>query len=148
MSREPKSESSVKPSPIALVVCDSIYQEPGGKTALVGLFNCIHTSAVPAKHPRMAIFASVTGVRQGSSAKLEIVHAENDSNVVTANGRFPENINNPTMVIDMNFVFSNLVFPEEGKYYIRFWCNDHLLLQRPFDVKLSKPKEQLHDKNP
>jgi hypothetical protein len=83
--------SSIKPTPIALVVCDNIYTEPGGKTALVGLFNGINTSAVsgPIRHPRIAIFASLTGVREGSRGKLEIVHAETDERVAGAEGPFP-----------------------------------------------------------
>ena len=125
--------STVKPTPIALVVCDSIYMEPGGKTALVGLFNSISAQTFPCKHPRMAVFASLTGLRNASTAKLEIVHAENDRVVVSAQGEFPE-VESPLMVVDMNFIFNNVIFPEEGTYYIRFWANDHLLVMRPFTV--------------
>ena len=138
--------STVKPVPIALVVCDTIYQEqPGGKTALVGLFNGILARGFPATHPRMAVFVSVTGVREGSTAKLEIAHAENDKVIVSLQGPFPAKFA-PTAVIDMNFVLNNVTFPEEGTYYIRFWANDHLLVMRPFEVKqMSRPGGTNHD---
>lgn len=133
--------SQIKPTPIALVLCDAIYQEPGGKTALVGLFSNIRTLlGFPVKHPRMAVFASVTGLRGKSTAKLEIVHGENDTCILTATGEFSEDTS-PLNIVDMNFIFNNVVFPVEGTYYIRFWCNDHLLLQRPFNVSKAKPKE-------
>ncbi len=129
--------SQVKPTPIALVVCDNIYQEPGGKVALVGLFNSINAQKFPAKHPRMGIFASVTGVREGSTAKLEIVHAEDDSVIVSASGSFPKGTD-AVSVVDMHFVFNNIVFPEPGIYYLRFWGNEHLVMMRPFNLVQAK----------
>lgn len=125
--------SQVKPTAIALVVCDNIYQEPGGKVALVGLFNSLKANSFPAKHPRLAVFASVTGVREASVAKLEIVNAENDQTIVSASGPFPGETEALT-VVDMHFIFNNIVFPEAGMYYVRFWGNDHLIFMRPFDV--------------
>ena len=125
----------VKPTLIALVVCDNIYQEPGGKTALVGLFGRIRAHGFPVTHPRMAVYASVTGLRQGSKAKLDIVHAEDDSRViVSAEGPFPDEVD-PLSIVDMNFVLNNVQFPEPGTYYMRFWGNDHLLVMRPFVVE-------------
>lgn len=128
------SASTIKPSPIALVVCDSIYQEPGGKTALVGLFNSILAHKFPAKHPRLAVFASLTGLRPNSKVRLEIVHSESEQVVVAAEGTFPEDAG-PLDVVDLSFVFNNLVFHEEGKYHIRLWGNGHPLLMRSFSVQ-------------
>jgi hypothetical protein len=129
--------STVKPTPIALVVCDNIYTEPGGKTALVGLFNSILAHSFPVRHSRMAVFASLTGLRDGSTAKLEIVNGENEAVIVSAEGQFPGNPSALT-VVDMNFIFNNVLFPEQGTYFIRFWANDHILIQRPFHVQQIK----------
>lgn len=130
----------VKPTPIALVVCDNIYQEPGGKTALVGLFNSINAYEFPVKHPRMAIFASVTGVRSGSIAKLEIVNAETADVVVSVEGPFPKETD-PLTVVDMNFIINDVIFHEEGMYNIIFWGNEYPLIMRPFEVnKIQHPK--------
>ncbi|MFH0980489.1 MAG: hypothetical protein V2A79_02990 [Planctomycetota bacterium] len=129
--------STVKPTPIALVVCDSIYQEPGGKVALVGLFNSISARSFPVVHPRLGVFASVTGLREGSHAKLDIVHGETEEVVVSANGPFPKGTT-PIAVADLHFIFANVRFPEEGTYFIRFWGNDHLLMMRPFQVRAIK----------
>ena len=127
----------VKPTPIALVVCDNIYSEPGGKTALVGLFSGITASSFPARHPRMAVFASLTGLRSDAKAKLEIVHAETDDVIVSAEGPFPGG-HTPLTVVDINFIFNNVVFPSEGTHYIRFWANEHLIVMRPFEVRQAK----------
>ena len=126
------------------MVCDNIYQEPGGKIALVGLFSSIKSAGFPAKHPRMGIFASVTGVREGSTAKLEIVHSEDDRVVVSAGGPFPKGAD-PLSVVDMHFVFNNVIFPEEGVYYIRLWGNDHLLMMRPFELQAIEQQGHQND---
>ena len=138
-------QSTVKPSPIALVVCDTIYQEPGGKLALVGLFNGVVATQFPAGHARLAVFASATGVRPNSHAKIEIVHAENETRVVvSAEGPFPVDAN-PLSIVDLSFIFNNLVFPEAGTYYVRFWGNNNLLLMRPFQVAEAKKQEPKND---
>ena len=41
----------------------------------------------------------------------------------------------PLTIVDMNFILNNVVFPKEGTYFIRFWTNGHILMQRPFDVR-------------
>ena len=133
--------SIVKPTPISLVVCDNIYREPGGKSALVGLFNKITTHSLPVVHPRMAVFVSVTGLRADSTAKLDIVHGETDQPIVTAQGPFP-NGHTPLSVVDMNFILNSVPFSDKGTYFIRFWANEHLLLQRPFEVQLIKKRGQ------
>lgn len=132
--------SGLSPTIIALVVCDNIYREPGGKTALVGLFSSIATSQFPAVHPRLAVFLSVTSVRPGMTGRLEIVHGETDVPVITATGAFPEVVS-PTTVIDMNFILKNVTFPEPATYFIRFFGNDIILVQRPFEVRQIVKKE-------
>jgi len=132
----------VKPSPIALVVCDNVYRESGGKTALVGLFNKIYATKFPATHSRLCIYASVTDIRPNTTFKLDIVHSETDQPVATLQGPPPKQTN-PTTICDFTFEINNIVFPEEGRYYIRFHGNDHILLQRPFDVhKMSEKKNE------
>jgi hypothetical protein len=110
-----------------------VYEEPGGKIALVGLFNRITASQFPAKHPRMVIYVSLTGVREGVTGRLDIVHGETDEPIAGASGGFPKAIG-PTSVVDMTFVLNELVFPEPGTYYIRFFGNEYPLVMRPFEV--------------
>lgn len=123
-----------KPSPIALVICDNVYRESGGKTALVGLFNHITAARFPAKHSRLCVYASVTDVRPDTVFKLEIVNAETDHEVLSMRGPPPPQAN-PITVCDLIFELQDLVFPEPGRYDVRFWGNEHFLLQRPFEVK-------------
>ena len=123
----------IKPSPIALVVCDNVYRESGGKTALVGLFTRINVQRTPVKHPRLCVYAAVTDIRPDTVFKLDIVHSETDHAVASLQGPPPDAVA-PTTICDFSFEFRDLIFPEPGRYYIRFWGGDALLLQRPFDV--------------
>ena len=125
--------SLTKPSPIALVVCDNVYREAGGKTALVGLFNNIRARAFPATHGRLCVYVSVTDIRPNTTFKLDIVHSETDQPVVTLQGPPPKGAD-PTTICDFEFQIENVTFPEPGLYYIRFHGNEHILLQRPFEV--------------
>jgi len=123
-----------KPTPIALVVCDNVYRESQGKTALVGLFNRIKAAQFPVVHPRLCVYVSVTDIKPGTVFKLEIVHSETDEVVASAEGPPPKGID-PTGICDFTFEIGNLRFREPALYYIRFWGNDHVLLQRPFMVQ-------------
>ena len=129
-----------KPVPIALVVCDDIYRDPGGKTALVGLFNCIRAAALPVVHPRLSIYASVTDVHAGTVFRVRLEHSESGKVVAELNGRPPDQTD-PTTICDFMFLLQGLQFTEAGRYYIQFWGNDSLLMQRPFDVQIAKPAE-------
>jgi hypothetical protein len=125
-----------KPSPIALVVCDAIYQDgSAGKAALVGLFNLILAAKFPAVHPQMCVYVAVTDVHRGTHFRLTVVDVESDEKVVEMQGPSPEKIN-PTNICEFRFILKSVVFPRPGRYDIQFWGNDHLLLQRPFEAKL------------
>lgn len=131
--------NQLNPVPIALVVCDNIYTESGGKTALVGLFNRITAAKLPITHPQLCVFASVTDIRPNTVFKLDIIHSETDHIIVSLGGPPPEGTT-PINIFDIRFEMHNLVFLSAGLYYIRFWGNGHLLMQRPFHVALPETK--------
>jgi hypothetical protein len=125
-----------KASPIALVVCDALYRsEPGNKAALVGLFNMLAASRIPVTHPQMCVYVAVTDVHPGTRFRLVVEHGESSRQIVELRAEPPENIN-PTTICDLQFVLQRVTFPEAGRYFIQFWADDALLLQRPFDVRL------------
>ena len=132
---------AVPPGPIALVVCDNVYESSEGKRALVGLFTKITARDFPALHGKLCVYVSITNVKRFTTCKVEVVCGETDVVVVAAEGPMPD-LNNPLAVWDLVFEFRNLVFPEPGKYYVRFFGNSTPLLERPFEVvKLAAARE-------
>ena len=136
MRMERSTTQSVPPQPVALIVCDNVYQESGGKNALVGLFSKIIASRFPATHSRMVVYVAVTDVRPNSVGRLEIVHGETDELVAGMQG--PIKVDDPVQIVEMIFVLEKVTFPEPGLYFVRFSANDRPLLSRPFLVVKSE----------
>lgn len=141
MSEQPIATppGGIAPGGIALVVCDNVYESKEGKRALVGLFTKIIARKCPAYHGKLCVYVSITNVKRFTSCKVEIVHGESDTAVVAAEGPMPDNAD-PLAVWDLVFEFRHLVFEHPGKYFVRFFGNNHLLFERPFQVEcLSDP---------
>lgn len=137
--------NSVRATPIALVLCDAIYEaHSSGKSALVGLFNVIRAHSFPVKHPVLSVYASATGLRDNAQGKVEIVLGETEQVIASAQGPFPKGTTALT-VADLTLTFANVEFPEAGTYFVRFWVNDHILMLRPFEVVLVGNKEKNHE---
>ena len=121
------------PVAIALVVCDNVDQSSSGKRALVGLFDRISAVRFPAVHPRLCVYVSITDVRRFTHCKLDIVHGETDKPIVVSQGPMPEE-GGPIAVWALVFELEGLQFPEPGTYFVRFFGNDQILVQRPIEV--------------
>jgi hypothetical protein len=121
------------PVGIALVVCDDVYRDSTGKCALIGLFNRINTDRLPAKHPKLRVFVSITEVTRFTECRLSIVHAQTEEPILDMRGQMPDGPP-PTRVFDMVFELPGLEFPAAGSYYVRFLGNDQVLIQRPIEV--------------
>lgn len=125
--------TEIPPRPLALVLCDDVYQNSNGKHALVGLFGGITAERFPARHPKMCVYIAITDTRPGSKARIEVVNGSTNEPIAGVEGPIPDGPG-PLAVCEMFTEIGNLTFPEPGKYYVRFWGNDTLLLERPIHV--------------
>jgi hypothetical protein len=121
-----------EPKCIALVVCDNVYEDSTGKRALVGLFTRITAAHFPARHPKLCVVVSLTELRLQTTCKLDIVRGTDHEPIIEMNGALPAD--SPTMICDMVMEIRNVVFPEPGNYWIRFWGHGQILSQRPIEV--------------
>ena len=137
--------SPQKPSPITLVVCENIYLDATGKKALIGLFGRITgPSEGPIVQRRMCIYVSITDIYPGTLLAVDIVHGETDTIVMKAESEPLAPGINPTDILDISFVLTDLSFPEPATYFVRLLGNNEILLQRPIKVVRSK-KEKAND---
>jgi len=129
-------------SPLALIVCDSIYAEvPNGtKPALIGLFTLVQARSYPVTHPKMCVLASVVGAEPGMVFKLEIAPEEGGEPIVSVEGVAPNNIGLDD-VFEMHFELRSVVFPAPGQYLVKYWGGSAVVVQRRLKALLVKEKE-------
>jgi len=129
-----------KPSPmgLAIVICDQIIEDKlTHKKSLIGIFNQIATPTFPCRHPRMAVFVSLTEGRGAYAVRLRMVHEESGTGIGEVTGQIQ--FADVHTVAELNFELLNVTFPQPGLYSIEFYCDDSLVLERRFQVLLVKP---------
>jgi hypothetical protein len=130
-----------KPSPVglAIVICDLIIEDKHThKKSLIGIFNQIGALQFPCRHPRMAVYVSLTEGRGQYDVRLRIVHEESGQAVGEVHGQIQ--FADIHAVAELNFDLMNLAFPQPGLYSIEFYCDDALVLERRFQVLPVKPQ--------
>ena len=124
-----------KSSPVglAIVICDIIIEDKQThKKSLIGIFNQIGALQFPCRHPRMAVYVSLTEGRGQYDVRLRIVQEDAGTTVGEVRGQIQfADIN---AVAELNFDLMNLAFPQPGLYSIEFYCDDLLVLERRFQV--------------
>ena len=137
---------SDKPSPVglAIVVCDQIIEDKlTHKKSLIGTFNQIAAATFPCRHPRMAVFISLTEGRGAYAVVLRIAQEETGTTVAEVKGQIQ--FADIHAVAELNFDLVGVQFPAPGLYAIEFYCDDALILERRFHVlqmKQSPPPSQ------
>lgn len=133
----------MKPTPIALVVCDSIYMEhgPARRVSLVGIFDRIVAEQFPCRQAQLCVYVAATELRPSTKLMMRIVHAESDKLIVAMQGK-PDPRVAPTHIMATYFVFNRVVFPDPGRYYVEFWADDNLIVQRRLELVARGKKEE------
>lgn len=126
------------PLGLAIVICDQIIEDKlTHKKSLIGIFNQIATPTFPCRHPRMAVFVSLTEGRGTYAVRLRMVHEESGTSIGEVTGQIQ--FADVHMVAELNFELLNVTFPQPGLYSIEFYCDDNLVLERRFQVLPIKP---------
>jgi hypothetical protein len=129
--------SREKPICTALVICNEVIEDKrSGNKTLVGLFNSIMTGQVPATHPRMFVFASLTSGTGEWTFALRIT-SPNEREVMRMQDtvRFTDPLANHDLVIELR----NLPVEEAGVYFVDLLLNETPLANRRFTVTLQTP---------
>jgi hypothetical protein len=127
------------PVGLAIVICDQIIEDKlSHKKSLIGIFNQIATPTFPCRHPRMAVFVSLTEGRDAYAVRLRMVHEETGASIGEVKGQIQ--FADIHMVAELNFELLNVTFPHPGLYSIEFYCDDSLVLERRFQVLQIMPQ--------
>lgn len=123
---------------VSIILCEAVYRdERTKKLVIVGTFNRITAPKLPARHARLTVMLTLTNGRGKYDVDLRIEHERTGHVVAKMQG--PMQIDDPLAMNEINVEMVNLVFPDEGKYWISLFSDGEPIAQRPFFVR--KPDE-------
>ena len=102
------------------------------KKSIIGLFNSICSNKFPFRHNEMNVFVSLTDGHGEYQTSLVCARASDEQPIFKSTGVV--DLKTPNTVVEINFALRNVEFPTKGKYTFQFYCEDKLLVMRPFDV--------------
>lgn len=120
------------PVSVATLICNEVIEDKrtGNKT-VVGIFNAIGTTQLPATHPRMTVLASVTNAEREISVKL-VLRGPEGREMLSAEARVPAR--GPGDVVDLLFELNNITFNELGDYIFELFFAEQVIGARRFMV--------------
>ena len=120
----------VPPYPLALVVCDQIYQDSTSqKFSILGTFSMITSSGFPAQHGYLAVYFALTDGHGRIPLRFRVQDAEERRSPVvdtTQSILFSD----PKAVVEGRMDMANLHFPEPGEYRLQMLAGTELLMER------------------
>lgn len=131
---------------ISIIVCENVYRDERTKNlVIIGTFNQIETPALPCRFERMCVLFTLTNGRGDYEVVLSILHERTGHEVAHLGG--PMKVADPLAITDIHVELRNLVFPEEGKYWVELKADGAVLQQRPFLVRLAtgRPENKPHE---
>jgi hypothetical protein len=105
---------SAGPVCVATLVCNEVIEDKrSGNKTVVGIFNAVGTSQLPATHPRMTVMASVTNAEREIPVQL-LLRGPEGKEMLKADAMVPAR--GPGDVVDLLFELNNITFNEYGDY--------------------------------
>jgi hypothetical protein len=129
-----KRGPGVVPYALGLVVCDAIWRDPTtGKRTILGCFSAIQALSFPAKHPMFSVYAALTSGHGEVPISLRLVDVDEAGPPLVelkAKAKFED----PRVILEVDFVLMNTVFPGPGEYRLQLRSGETLLMERRIAV--------------
>ena len=130
MNQTPNSDPPVC---VAVIVCNEIIEDKrSSNKTLVGLFNAIAVPALPATHPRLFLFASLTDIHADTPVSFSL-RAPSGQEALRIDGVAGSG-GDPLAVVDLVVEVVGLNITEEGVHFVDVLCGETLLSSRRFTV--------------
>jgi len=130
-----------KPLCQALIVCDQLITDAvTGKKTVVGIFNNLGAAQFPCVHPKFCVYVALTNGQGDCAVELRLVNEANQNVIVRAQGKI--SFKSPADMLELNFEFVNVRFPEPGPHTLELYCDEELLTERRFTVIKIQPPQQ------
>ena len=130
--------SNIEPVCLGIILCDQVIEDKRtNKKSLIGTFNDIIVSKLPAKHPCMYLVVYLTNCRYENGIEIELSRDtdQGGEKIISMKGRVQGR--NPLDVIDLVFEMHGVPLTGYGKYTIDVLVTpeQHRAAQRPFYVR-------------
>jgi hypothetical protein len=120
----------IKPNLQFSVLCDDIRREDNGKFMLLGLFEAISAREFPAVHVALFVVDRWCKGEGEFTQRIRIVNSR-DGAIVFETEEQPFNLEDIDSHHTVISRFSNLTFPNAGKYWVEVLLDKELVLNYP-----------------
>lgn len=135
------SVKRIMPTSLAFLISDTVIDDyVTRKKSIIGLFNSICSNRFPFRHAEMNVFISLTDGHGEYKSSLVCSRAFDEKEIFKSEGKVK--FRSPNTIVEMNFTLRNIEFPTPGKYTFQFYCDDELLIIRPFEIVNVKDEEK------
>ena len=127
----------IKPNLQFSVLCDDVRREDNGKLILLGLFEVIGAKRYPAVHPKLFVVNRWCKGEGTFKQKIRIINSKDNQRLIETD---PQDFTLKDIDSQHTLIseFTNVKFPQAGKYWVEVFLNDELILNYPVMLAQSK----------
>ncbi|MEX0716338.1 MAG: hypothetical protein WD066_07125 [Planctomycetaceae bacterium] len=130
MNTDPDRMNHQPPYHLVMVVCDQIVMDPSTKKrTLFGIFDEIGATAVPAIHPRMSVYVTLTDGRGSTPFTFRLVDVDEEREPIFEVEDSVE-FRDPLQIRHLEFHFQNVTFPAFGEYRFQLIFDGDMIERR------------------
>jgi hypothetical protein len=123
-------QTSVAPYPLAIVICDLAWRDPGtGKATLLGCFSALMGPDFPLSVASLGLYIALTDGRGTIPIRIRMIDVDESRDPVVESEVEVE-FSDPRMIAEICLNMQGLVFPEPGEYRCQVFAGNEFLLER------------------
>lgn len=130
----------MQPTVDALVICDAVHRDPAtNKLTLLGLFNGIQTTQLPASIEQLCLFIALSGIRSKAEITVKMVWTNPSNGDEEAGYEAVMTVDAPDGPLSGTegvIPFPNLNLPHDGEYIFALEWQGVRIAQRKLWVKV------------
>ena len=122
------------PYALAMVLCDYVYREDGtNKQSILGTFDKMLASKIPALRPKLAIYLALTDGRGKQSLTLKMIdELENHPPVFQFEGEV--DFVDPLRVLEVGINLENVPISRSGLHRVQLIISGQLVIERKIQI--------------
>lgn len=116
----------------AMLICEKVIsEEKTHKKNLIGIFDTIYYTQLPAAIPELWIYVNLSDVMEEHSFRIELVYLDENRVIAEFKSRLPKGKPNR----EVGYCFKNMAFKKSGMYVFRFWVENDVIGEKYLHVR-------------